>query len=188
MKFLKLNLVIKRFCMFLSIIFMLSSCSQPSSKETQGQASSGYNQNQASSQTSYNKANNKFTKLERLPISFKESPKRIFSVNHTSMGDADIRLIWVKDTGNKKKLFFKTNGRNFELNEIYNRQFNNDINGIGAETYEEISIFSNEDFTIIISSSPESASLIYWYCEVQIFINSSSESIFKQDYHAEEMD
>jgi hypothetical protein len=188
MKFFKLNLVIKCFYMFISIIFMLSSCNQPSSKETQGQLSSGHTQNQASSQTSGNKVINEFIQLEKLPISFKESPKRIFSVNHPSMGDADIRLIWVNDKGNKKKLFFKTNGRNFELNEIYNKQFNNDINGVGIETYEEISIFSNEDFTIIISSSPESASLVYWYCEVKIFIKSSSEPIFKKDYHAEEID
>lgn len=46
MKFTKSSQVVKRFCMLISIILLLNSCSQSSSNENQGQSASGESQNQ----------------------------------------------------------------------------------------------------------------------------------------------
>lgn len=165
-------------------LFLMSSCNESISKQNENPPKEDRESGNVEISDDYSGLTE--IKLEKLNPSNQKSPKRIFSLSQPSIGDVDIRLIWKFVDGSKKKLVFKNHGKFFELNEIYNNKFNKDINGIGTETYEELSIFSNEDYTVIVSSSPESASLIYWFCEVQFFVKSSSEPIFKQEYHAED--
>ena len=129
------------------------------------------------------------TNLNLVPLkSFIESPRRAFSLTHPAIDDVEVLFVWIMNQETKKKqLHFKSQKKEFVLNEIFNKVVNTDINGIGVQAYEEISVYSNNQYNIIISSSPESASLVYWIASVKIFKVGSKQPIFDKVLIAEDI-
>lgn len=130
------------------------------------------------------------TNLNLVPLqkSFVESHRRAFSLTHPSIDDVEVLFVWVNNQETKKKqLHFKSQKTEFVLDEIFNKAINTDINGIGVQAYEEISVFSNNQYNVIISSSPESASLVYWSASIKVFKIGSSEPIFDKTLIAEDI-
>jgi hypothetical protein len=129
------------------------------------------------------------TRLNLVPIqlSNQNNPKRVFSLTNPAIDDVEILFFWKENNGiGKKQLYFKSDSKEYVLDEIFNRVINTDINGARIQAYDEVSVFSNDRYNIIISSTPESASLVYWSADIKVFSVGSNQLIFDERLYAEE--
>jgi|GEM_PF-4111493 len=94
---------------------------------------------------------------------------RIFSTTDPRIEDGSPEFFWLYDNKtNLRVLYFKCHGNLIKTNETKNKTTYHGVNGIGVETYDEITNFENDRYSIEIFSSPSSASMIYWDSQIQI--------------------
>ncbi len=108
---------------------------------------------------------------------------RIFSVIDPRIEDGNPELFWLYDhKTNLRVLYFKCKGNLVIANETKNKRTYNGVNGIGIETYDEITNFENDKYSIEIFSSPSSASMIYWDSKIQIKSKQNENIIIDGNY------